>query len=297
MLSMTGFGRGEAADERVRCRALVRSWNHRYLDVRFRAVLELPPELEAEIRRRLSARVRRGRVEIGLEILVSSTDADGEATVQWARLDGLLAASRAIADRAGLGGTLEIADVLAQPGIVVQRSELEATYDPESPGASPVVAAVERALEALVESRAREGEGIRAAARGHLASLGEIVSDLERSAPAAGHGLQERARQRLAPLVEELGLDDAAVAREAALLGEKLDVEEELSRLRSHLDALGSEVEGERAEGKRLDFLAQEALRELNTLAAKCRDAGIAHRVVDGKLVVEALREQLQNVE
>ena len=191
-------------------------------------------------------------------------------------------------------GSLTAAELLRLPEVVsVEAPETE----PGEADRELLLAATADALEALVESRRREGDHLRTALRDRLARMGVIRDELAAGAEAIQRGLAESLEQRVAELVGEQGIDPARLAQEVALLADRSDVREELDRLSAHLASLGELLDGDGERGKRMDFLTQEVLRELNTLGAKCRHSGQLELVVEAKTVCEQLREQVQNLE
>lgn len=296
---MTGIG--EATEQRGSCRVTVtaRSVNQRYLDcaVRLRAPYRL---LEPELRAVIAAEIRRGRVELRVEIETAPDAATAELCDETA--DALQRTVRRWRRRGLVASDLSAGELMS----AVRGSRLE--------GVSPVMGAEERelalrvsrrAVAALVAEREREGRVLEDALRGHLSELRREVEAL-----AARRGeVVDRAPDELERRVRELldgdepggaagaGLDPARLVQEVALLIERGDTAEELERLDGHLDGFETAMAEEGAVGRRLDFLTQEILRELNTVGSKCRDLAMQRAVVEGKVLCEQLREQVQNIE
>ncbi|MEZ5313039.1 MAG: DUF1732 domain-containing protein [Thermoanaerobaculia bacterium] len=145
--------------------------------------------------------------------------------------------------------------------------------------------------------RRAEGKATRAALGALFATLGERAQRLLAIAPAAQQRLADGLRQRLGALAEELDRDESRWLQELAVLAEKADIREELDRFSSHLRTLGDGLDSDQAAGRRLDFVCQELLRELNTTSAKCRDVELVEVALDARLLCEQIREQLLNVE
>jgi uncharacterized protein (TIGR00255 family) len=288
---MTGFGGASREHDSVSLRAEVRSVNHRHLQVKTRLPSELAA-LEPAVEKRVRGRLGRGSVTVTVSLTLASTAQ--AATINQELLaryrHQLLAAAREL----GLDGGLDLATLVALPGVLAAP---EVGVDDQA--LEPrVLETVDAAVDALVAMRRTEGAALEAELRRLAAGLGEIVARIEERVPAvvaALHaGLRERVSELLGPGAE---LSDADLAREVALLADRADVSEELARLKSHLDQLAAALEAEGAVGRRLDFLVQELLREVNTIGSKASDAEIAHRVIDAKTAIERLREQIQNVE
>ena len=291
--SMTGFGQGSAEHGGVRATVDLRSVNHRFVEARLR----LPAELSAgerELRNRVLDRVRRGRVDggVGLEVVGESAPA---LQLNEPLAHAVFDAARVLAERFGGSGVLDVGDVIRVPQMFVERPAAVSPQD----AAEAARRALDAALEALDADRLREGGALVgelvARVRGMRRLLAE-VSERAREVPqAARRKLEERIRA-LAPGVE---LDPGRLAQEVAYLADRADITEETVRLASHLEhaeRLLAEPDGEPV-GKRLDFLAQEIPREVNTLHAKSADLEIGTRGLALKADTEKLREQIQNLE
>jgi uncharacterized protein (TIGR00255 family) len=203
------------------------------------------------------------------------------------------AAGRLSAEQGATGG-LETGTLLRLPGVV----SVEAVENVLSDADRGVLeAAVESALERLLEARAREGAELTRVQERAVEGLGEVVSKLIELRASLQQDLLERLQARLAELTGATGLDADRLAQEAALLVDKADVQEELDRLELHVEHFAALLGEQGAVGKRLDFLAQEILRELNTVGSKSRSSDATQLVLDGKVLCEQLREQVQNVE
>jgi len=290
---MTGFGRADRTGPELSATVEIRSVNHRYLDLQIR----LPEPwrcTEPAIRSLLGERLARGRIDLAVEVR------DGRAGAVRAHLDERLVQD--LVDRAtaiaGGGGQAPIGlrDLIALPGVV----RLESSR--RGPDAEAEALILELTGQALVElERARELEGgiLRASLGAALSRLDEKLTRVRELRDPARRELLDRHRRRILELLGgvDLELDEARLAQEAAILAERSDFEEELERLGGHLEQFRDALDAEGAVGKRLDFLAQEIHRELNTLGVKCRDSRIAALVIDAKLECDRLREQLLNVE
>lgn len=289
---MTGFGVGDFALESGRVVAEVRSVNQRFLDVRARLPRELA-DLAIFAEQVAREHLRRGRVELIVH-------AEG-ALVSPCSLDK----ARARAAFQALG---ELRDELA-PGTPVPLSLLAAVPDLFSPPGGPaldavrsaVKAAIERAIEAMEAMCRREGDAIAADLAARCEVLRRVVGEVTARAAGAQEAVRKRLRERLERLLSgsEIALDSGRVEAEVAVLVDRSDVTEELTRLGSHLDQFAGALGETRQEpvGRRLDFLLQEMLREANTLGAKAQDALVSQHVVTIKVELERLREQVQNVE
>lgn len=295
MKSMTGFGQGTAANRRHAVAVTMRGVNHRFLEVR----LNLDDRLRAgepALRERIDAAVARGRIDATVTVTTLV------ARAAEVRVDqGVVRAAHAAVEGLVAGGLLveglTAGDLLRMPAAMTVELAPDA-WDAEDDAL--LAEALDQALAQLVAAREAEGGKLRALLADRLAALGEVNRKLA--------GLRDRVRAamaaaltaRVAELLAQLRggpLDEGRVAQEVALLADRSDVAEELERLAAHLTHFQELLGAPGAVGKRLDFLAQEILRELNTLGAKCRDAEMTRAVLDGKELCEQLREQVQNVE
>jgi uncharacterized protein (TIGR00255 family) len=289
---MTGFGVGDVALGEGRVIVEVRSVNQRFLDIRARIPREFV-DLTLFVEQAARERLRRGRVEI-----VVHTEG---SVLRPCVLDRARA-------RAAFSALSELRDELA-PGAEVPLSLLASVPDLFSPPVGPeltevrvaIKRAVEQAIAAMDEMCSREGEALAGDLRARSARLRHFTADVAQRAEGAREAVRRRLRERLDRLLAgaELPIDAVRLETEVALLAERSDVTEEITRLGSHLDQFVSVIEGDKEEpvGRRLDFLLQEMLRETNTLGAKAQDALVSQQVVAMKVELERLREQVQNIE
>jgi uncharacterized protein (TIGR00255 family) len=290
--SMTGFGSAALDSPALQAEVAIRSVNHRFLDLAVhvpRRLAHLEPEVKALVQGRLS----RGRVEVTVRVTLQTASGEG---VQVSRdvVAGLLAALRSVKAEHGLEGEVTLSDVARFPG-ALEVVEGPSSLDEER--GRDVLALVERALDGLGEMRRSEGQGLAADLLGCIAALeaaaGRIQGVSEAERPARRDALLEKARS----LCGELGLEETRLYQEVVRLVDRHDVAEELQRLRSHAAAARGLVGSGGVCGKRLDFLAQELMREANTIGSKASSSPLVHEVVELKSEVERFREQVQNVE
>jgi len=291
ILSMTGFGRGEAADEYGRVRVDLRCVNNRFLDVQLRVPRNLAP-LEGDLRRWIGERFHRGRLEAGVSYQVFCRDAEAihlDQSLAAAYRDALekLAADLGYQDRPTL-------DLLTKMPGVLELADAPDEFEKLKP---LLQQAFETAAEKALSMKAEEGRALKRDLLAGAATLRRLREQLTAVAPLVQQEVLERFRQRTGQLAGESGLDEVRLHQEAAILLSKMDVNEELVRLGSHLDQLEQALEIKGSVGKRLDFLAQEMHREISTLGNKVQDTEITRLVVEAKTTIEQLREQVQNVE
>ena len=290
---MTGFGASSDEEGGHEIRIEIRSVNHRHLQVKTRTPPELS-SLENVLERQIKKRLVRGSVTLHLNAAHDRGGGpaafDGETDRRYQRdIEDL-------AKDLGLEGGLSLDSLLALPGVVCPPdNRLEPTKSFER----RLLRLLDQALDALIEMRAREGAALEADLRKHMAALDGIVGKVGRRMPTVVRSHQKQLARRVGELLDgrTQGVRSEDLAREIALLADRLDVSEELARLQSHLEQLGTLLDEGGSVGRRLDFLVQEVFREVNTIGSKCSDAKVAHWVVDAKTHAERLREQLANVE
>jgi uncharacterized protein (TIGR00255 family) len=286
---MTGFGaaEGEVAGRRIRCE--IRTVNHRH----FNLAARLPSELsavEGELREALRQSFERGHLAVSVRWVEDAAQAAG---IDWVRATAVVEALRSLRDRFALAGDVTVEMVARQADLFGVRREGEGEAIAWSLLA-PVVAAAAADCRA---SRSREGEVLGTEIRQRVASLRAASDRIEALAPARLMRERDRLRGNVSLLLDGIAVDEQRVAQEIALLADRVDITEELVRLRAHLDATEAALDDDQAVGKRLGFLAQELGREVNTIGSKANDAVIAHEVVGMKGELEKIREQLENLE
>ena len=292
VVSMTGYGRGEARGARAVLVAEARSLNHRFLETS----IKLPRGLtqhEPDVRRLIQGRIARGRVDLTVTL---RRTADGGQSV---RTDVRLAVeyvrgARALGEAAGLAPEISVADLLRLPGVVT--IEEEAAED-EGESAVLLKTVAHDALEELCRMRHTEGAALARDLATHVDALDAWVRQVERLLPTALARIQARLRERVQLLLAEAPADPGRLAQEVAMWAARSDVAEELARLGSHLGQFRTVLAEGGAVGRQLDFLAQELHREVNTIASKSDDAELVTRVLEARTLVERIREQVQNVE
>jgi uncharacterized protein (TIGR00255 family) len=291
---MTGFGRAHGPLGRDwTAEVVVRSVNHRFLDLTVKA-RETEASLEPVVRRALAKHVSRGKVEVALR--VRHLSAAGHAiAVDEALLEALLARFAALSEKYPLAGRLEARDLLAIPQLVSVESAVEDFTDEE---ASALEALAEEAARGLVAMREAEGALIRADLEERVDILKSKTGELTARREEIAHRVAETLRERVKLLFPEVALDSGRLEQEAAVAADRSDVSEELQRLAGHLDQFAGLLSRPAGPvGKKLEFLSQEILRELNTLGSKARDLQIIREVLDMKSETEKIREQVLNVE
>jgi uncharacterized protein (TIGR00255 family) len=290
--SMTGFGAASREGGELTLRVEARSVNHRHLLVKSRLTSDFA-YLEGEVEGLAKKRLARGSVSITV-----SHDRSGTArvpTLNHAVAKRLHDDIVALAGELGISADVSMDALLGLPGVVGAADD--GRTDPKSER-KLTLGAIDEALTRLVEMREVEGSAIAADLKKHASATVKLVSKIARRMPTVVRAHQKNLEKRMQELLgSSHTVHGSDVAREAALLADRLDIAEEVARLTSHLDQLDLLVDNGGRVGRKLDFLVQEIFREINTIGSKCSDAKVAHWVVDAKTHVERLREQVQNVE
>ena len=282
---MTGYAQASAGSPRGTLTLELRSVNARFLDISFRIADELRM-LEPALRERIAERLSRGKVDCRLTLTPGAEEEAPELNFRaLERLKTLAGAAAKIFPQAE---PLRIADVLRWPGVIAETSD-------DASLRTNVEQLARRALEDFVAARAREGAKLAAGIVEKVRAMRARVDQVTPLLPQAIAAYQQKISERLR---EALGsADDERVRTEIALFATKVDVAEEIDRLRAHLGEVEDVLRKGGPVGKRLDFLAQELNREANTLASKAASAAVSDCALELKLLVEQIREQVQNIE
>jgi len=289
--SMTGFGRGEAEAGGRQWVAEIRCVNHRYLDLK----IKLPrgyAGLEKQVREMLSAILQRGRVDVSLTVTGDFSDLqsiDINSSLANTYRDALVS----------LGKSLDLHDdttlsQLASYPDVMRLKQQDEDLDSVWP---PMKQALGLAISTCDTMRIQEGATMAEDLQGRLTHFSEVVHEIENAIPELLQRREQTLNERLQKLLDKVQLDPQRLAQEVAILADKTDVTEEMVRLDSHINQFRAFLDADEATGRKLDFLLQEFLREVNTMASKINDAAIAHLTVDLKAELEKMREQVQNIE
>ena len=285
--SMTGFAVQTRDLGSVSLHLELRSVNSRYLDLGFRIVDDLRAA-EPAIRERISARLGRGKVECRLNLQAGHA-APRSMALNAALLDQLADAQATLRARFADAAPLSVSELLRWPGMLADDS---LGFDEMLPA---IVALTNAALDDLVATRGREGEKLADMIRERVARMRELVAVATPRMPAVVVEYQERLTAKLRDAVASL--DEDRIRQEVALYAQRIDVDEELTRLNTHLDEVERILKAGGAAGKRLDFLMQELNREANTLGSKSAITEVSQASMELKLLIEQMREQIQNLE
>ncbi len=288
---MTGYGRAVQTVTGREFTVEVRSVNNRYLD----CTVKLPRQVsfaEDAVKQAVKGAISRGKVDVYISIK-SEAEVDTKITLNTAVLEGYLSAMRQMVADHGVKDDISVSTVSRLPEIfTVEKPDVD-----EDQLKSDLLQVVAAALEGYNAFRATEGAALDADLRSRGNTILELVSQVE-----AGNGqtvIDYRARlyNKLKEVLANTNIDESRILTEAAIFADKVAVDEETVRLRSHLEQMNNMLTGGGAMGRKLDFLLQEMNREANTIGSKCTDVALARIVVDIKAELEKIREQTQNIE
>ncbi len=285
--SMTGFARRERQGSFGTLVCELRTVNHRYLEISLR----LPEELKAldnDVRQTIGAALRRGKVDANL-YLKSAVGVHRKLDVDTVLLDEVLARLEQIRERMSTSAQISPVELLRWPG-VVREAETDI-----APVLATALEVLRESLTELNDTRAREGQRIRELLASRCATMRSLVVVVKARLPE----ISQRLRDRIVERIGQLGItpDSDRLEQELVLYAHKMDVDEELDRLTGHIDEITSVLDSSEPAGRRLDFLMQELNREANTLSSKSQDVETTRAAVDMKVMIEQMREQVQNVE
>lgn len=285
--SMTGYAALSQELPQGTINLEIKSVNSRYLDIQFRIMDELRG-LEPSLRELIGSRLARGKVDCRLGFSAAVT-AESLSRVNSALIDQLLSLGNLVHERAPHAAPLSVAEILRWPGVIASEElSKDALKD-------AVMALLSRALDDLAATRSREGAKLKDILLARAAQMEGLVAKIKPKTSLIVANFQEKLRQKLKEA--EVGSDDERMRQEIVLFAQKVDVDEELERLTAHLSELKRILSKGGGAGKRLDFLMQELNREANTLGSKSVDAEMSQASMDMKVLIDQMREQIQNIE
>jgi uncharacterized protein (TIGR00255 family) len=293
MKSMTGFGRGAASGDGFAVGVEIKTVNNRYLDIHLRAPQELNA-IEMDVRKRVKARLSRGRVD--LNVSFERTGSDATYQINQSVVSAYVDALREIQRQFNLSGDIDVTSIARLPGALLSpRDELNQEM------VSAVESAIGQALDSLEQMRGAEGAALAEEMRSRLGKIETAIPTIESAADGLIESYRQRLHKRIGELLAREGqtieVDTARLAQEVAYLADRSDITEELARLKSHVDQFREAIDSADEVGKRLDFLLQEFNREANTVLSKSTEIPVKEAALAIKAEVEKLREQVQNVE
>jgi len=289
--SMTAFARVQETCDAGTLTWEIRSVNHRYLE----PGLKLPEDfksLEPEIRKLLARYLKRGKIDIGLRYKMNDA-AQSEIRLNEDIVHSLRQVEQDILNIVHEGSKLSVADILGWPGVIASpENEL-------SPLISIALESLEKTLQQLVDTRETEGSALAKMIGSRCTQISDIVKQLRKHRPQMLASMREKWETTLNEKLKQWseGVDTGRLEQELVILAQKLDVDEELDRIDTHITEVKKVLKRKEAVGRRLDFLMQELNREANTLGSKSQDSQTTQWSVDLKVLIEQMREQVQNIE
>ena len=289
--SMTGYGRAVETVNGREFTVELRSVNNRYLD----CTVKLPRSVsfaEEAVKQAVKQAVSRGKVDVFITIKSENSD-DTKITLNAAVLEGYLNAMRQMVDEHGVRDDISVSTVSRLPEVfTVEKPEVD-----EEQLKADLMSVVGKALAGYNAMRSTEGQALDADLRSRGNTILELVSQVEAGNAQTVIDYRTRLENKLKEVLNNTNIDESRILTEAAIFADKVAVDEETVRLRSHLQQMNTMLTGGGAVGRKLDFLLQEMNREANTIGSKCTDVKLARIVVDIKAELEKIREQTQNIE
>ena len=289
--SMTGFGRFEGMINGRSITLEIKSVNHRYLEFSCRLTRGYS-FLEEKLKSYISSKISRGKVDMFVSI---SEPEDTPAVVQINHnlASGYINALRELSETYNLHNNVTTVDVARYPDVLTVN---KASEDEEVVWID-VKEALDSAMEGFTALRAAEGERLKADVLSRAETIMDIVGDIEKRSPETVKEYQSRLKEKIEELLQSKDYDEQRVITEVAIFADKIAVDEETVRLRSHFEQLNTYLNDDKPVGRSIDFLIQEMNREANTIGSKVKDAELAQMVVKIKNEIEKIREQIQNIE
>lgn len=289
--SMTGYGRSVETRNGREFTMEVRSVNNRYLDCAVR-LPRLVAFGEDAVKQAVKNTISRGKVDVFVSVR-SEGGEQGTVTLNTALAEGYLAAMRQMAETFGLENDVKVSDLSRLPEVfTVDKPEVD-----EEALLADLMAVTNEALAGYDAMRTTEGAALDHDLRSRGARILELVGQVEKQSPKTVSDYRARLEAKLREVLANTAIDESRILTEAAIFADKVAVDEETVRLRSHLNQMNAMLDAGGAVGRKLDFLLQEMNREANTIGSKCTDVAVARIVVDIKAELEKIREQVQNVE
>jgi len=290
--SMTGYGKGEASSSGFRIKAELKSVNHRYLDI----TVKLPRYLiylEESIKKLIKEKLGRGKVDVFINLDFESISSL-EVKVDIPLAMNFKNALSDLRDQLQIEDSIRLSNILSIPDVIrTEKKDLD-----EASVWETLRSAIGSALSQLVVMRESEGQQLKLDMLEKLGTIEEIVSEVKIRSPLVVEEYRKKLNERIAALLEEPAIiDQDRLAMEVAVYADKSSIDEELTRMNSHIAQFRSIIEEDGAIGRKLDFLIQEFNREVNTIGSKSSDSIIVNKVVDLKSEIEKIREQVQNIE
>lgn len=289
--SMTGYGKGVYEDGQIKLTVELKVVNHRFLDIGIKAPKQFNFAEDA-LRKTIKNGLVRGHVDVYVNY-EDNREIKSEVSADYALAEQYYNLSKGVAERIGLANNVGVYELLKMPDVVsVKVADID-----EEELLKALTAACGQAIENLDKMRIKEGEAMKTDVLAKTQTVEKLVSEIAKLAPGMTAVHREKVRERVQEYLAGVAIDEEKFINEMAFYVDKVAVDEELTRLKSHISHLRAIVEKGGAIGKQLDFVVQEMNREANTTGSKCCDVNVANLVVALKSEIEKIREQIQNIE
>ncbi|MDH5458083.1 MAG: YicC family protein [Nitrospinota bacterium] len=289
---MTGYGRSEKQNGQFTCKAEVRSVNNRFIEVntrlpKFLSALELP------LKKLIKSKCARGSFDLFLTLeKEDSAGADLEIKPNLGLATQYFEAFKKIKDELGLAGDMPIEALLGVKDIIKTEPLTLDTSQEEM-----ILETVEEAISALIKMRQEEGNNLQKDLAGRLQDIHQLVQNIKERQPVVLEEYRNRLNDKIKTLTEGMDLDETRLAQETAIMADRCDISEEITRLGSHFEQFNSMFEKAGPIGRKMEFVTQEINRETNTIGSKSVDYQVSQSVIEIKSLLEKIREQIQNIE
>ena len=290
--SMTGYGRSEKQNGQFACKAEVRSVNNRFIEVntrlpKFLSALELP------LKKLIKSKCARGSFDLFLTLeKEDAAGADLEIKPNLGLATQYFEAFKKIKDELGLAGDMPIEALLGVKDIIKTEPLTLDTSQEEM-----ILETVEEAISALIKMRQEEGNNLQKDLAGRLQDIHQLVQNIQERQPVVLEEYRNRLNDKINTLTEGMDLDETRLAQETAIMADRCDISEEITRLGSHFEQFNSMFEKTGPIGRKMEFVTQEINRETNTIGSKSVDYQVSQSVIEIKSLLEKIREQIQNIE
>ena len=289
--SMTGYGRAQKIINGRDILVEIRSVNHRYYEYSSR-VPRTYSYIDEKLKALLKTSISRGKVEVAVTIN-NIEGKDTEIAINKGAAEGYVNALRSVSYELGLEDDLSLSNLIKLPDIF----NIQKTPDDEEQIWNDVKSVADEAAANFISMRCIEGERLKADVSEKADGILDMVAEVEKLSPVTVENYRNRLFKKLSEVLESKDIDEQRILTEAAIFSEKIAVDEETVRLRSHINQLRTMLDSEEAVGRKLDFIVQEMNREVNTIGSKAQDLNVTKLVVEMKADIEKIREQIQNIE
>lgn len=290
--SMTAYGRGEHELNDSVYIVEIKSLNNRYRDI----IIRIPRDLqilEDEIRSQISSKIRRGRVEVAVQVEKKGEDAKYNLELNLPLVNAYLRVFSQLKEEFGLEDRITIAQFCQLKDVIISKPE-ELDIEKSKAG---IQTAIGKAIESLDKMRIQEGDAIDKDFISRLGLIEEVLLTIEKRSPLVVEEYKSKLREKIDNISQDIEVDESRLVQEVAIFASRSDITEEIVRIKSHLKQFRDYMYLDDSIGRRLDFLIQELNREVNTIGAKASDSTTSTGCVEIKAELEKLREQIQNVE